>query len=96
MLRWLRRDPGIASLLGAYAATLLAFLFFGRYFQGNYLGYIVAVAAPVPFLRPDLVTIATRRLRGLLPRGADAARRHGVAVLAPVAVASEPGESPAE
>ncbi|HEV2012166.1 MAG TPA: hypothetical protein VGS17_14210 [Candidatus Limnocylindria bacterium] len=42
--------PTIARMLAGYALTLLAFLFFGRYFQGNYLGYILAVAAPVPFL----------------------------------------------
>src|SRR5205814_141946 len=29
--------PTIATLLAGYALTLLAFLFFGRYFQGNYL-----------------------------------------------------------
>ena len=45
------RAPTIAMLLGGYALTLLAFLFFGRYFQGNYLGYILAVATPIPFLR---------------------------------------------
>ncbi|GAC1455809.1 MAG: hypothetical protein NVSMB8_01640 [Candidatus Limnocylindrales bacterium] len=45
------RAPTIALLLGGYAVTLLAFLFFGRYFQGNYLGYILAVATPIPFLR---------------------------------------------
>src|SRR5204862_173825 len=38
------RMPSIARMLGGYALTLLAFLFFGRYFQGNYLGYILAVA----------------------------------------------------
>ena len=40
----------LATLLTGYALTLLAFLFFGRYFQGNYLGFILAVATPVPFL----------------------------------------------
>src|SRR4029079_6675882 len=52
-LWWLRkvwRQPDLATLLTGYALTLLAFLFFGRYFQGNYLGYILAVATPVPFL----------------------------------------------
>ena len=44
------RAPTIALMLGGYALTLLAFLFFGRYFQGNYLGYILAVASPVPLL----------------------------------------------
>ena len=45
------REPSIPLMLGGYALTLLAFLFFGRYFQGNYLGYILAVASPIPFLR---------------------------------------------
>jgi hypothetical protein len=49
-LRRLWRQPTLATLLTGYALTLLAFLFFGRYFQGNYLGYILAVATPVPFL----------------------------------------------
>ncbi len=52
-LWWLRRlwrEPTMPTLLTGYALTLLAFLFFGRYFQGNYLGYILAVATPVPFL----------------------------------------------
>src|SRR5437867_3669230 len=44
------RRPTIATLLSGYALALLAFLFFGRYFQGNYLGFILAVASPVPFL----------------------------------------------
>ena len=50
---WLVRlwqRPTIATLLAGYALTLLAFLFFGRYFQGNYLGFIAAVFTPVPFL----------------------------------------------
>jgi len=49
-IRRLWREPTIAVLLSGYAITLLAFLFFGRYFQGNYLGYILAVGTPVPFL----------------------------------------------
>lgn len=44
------RDPTIARMLWGYALTLLAFLFFGRYFQGNYVGYIVATASAIPFL----------------------------------------------
>src|SRR5207237_7255054 len=44
------KTPTITRMLGGYALTLLAFLFFGRYFQGNYLGYILAVATPIPFL----------------------------------------------
>jgi glycosyl transferase family 87 len=66
-LRRLRRDPSIAELLLGSSVTLLAFLFFARYFQGNYLGYVLAVAAPVPFLRPELaasVVEAARRVIG--------------------------------
>jgi hypothetical protein len=48
--RRLWRTPTIALLLTGYALTLLAFLFFGRYFQTNYLGYIAAVATPAFFL----------------------------------------------
>ncbi|MEP7003172.1 MAG: glycosyltransferase 87 family protein [Chloroflexota bacterium] len=44
------RDPTIAQMLFGYGLTLLVFLFFGRYFQGNYLGYIIAVVSAVPFL----------------------------------------------
>src|SRR5712692_2926775 len=44
-LRKLWQRPTIALLLGGYSLTLLAFLFFGRYFQGNYVGYILAVAS---------------------------------------------------
>ena len=58
------RDPTIARMLWGYALTLLVFLFFGRYFQGNYLGYIAAVASPIPFLvreqRPAKKTRARR------------------------------------
>src|SRR5207253_2656704 len=35
------KQPTLATMLTGYALTLLAFLFFGRYFQGNYLGYIL-------------------------------------------------------
>ena len=66
-LWWLRklwRDPTLATLLTGYALTLLAFLFFGRYFQGNYLGYILAVATPVPFLlREARAPVRVRRRR---------------------------------
>ena len=58
-LWWLRKlwtAPTLGTMLSGYALALLAFLFFGRYFQGNYLGYILAVASPVPFL--------TREARG--------------------------------
>jgi hypothetical protein len=62
-LWWLRklwRDPSIPTMLTGYALTLLAFLFFGRYFQGNYLGYILAVFTPVPFITAE-ARAATRR-----------------------------------
>ena len=66
-LWWLRklwRQPDLATLLTGYALTLLAFLFFGRYFQGNYLGYILAVATPVPFLlREARAAVRVRRRR---------------------------------
>jgi hypothetical protein len=66
-LWWLRkvwRQPDLATLLTGYALTLLAFLFFGRYFQGNYLGYILAVATPVPFLlRESRAAVRVRRRR---------------------------------
>lgn len=54
-LRQLRRDPHIATMLMGYALSMLAFAFFGRYFHGNHLGFLVALAAPIPFLRPQLV-----------------------------------------
>ena len=95
-LRRLRADPTIATLLASYAGTLLAFLFFGRYFQGNYLGYIVAVAAPVPFLRPDLATLAVARVRGMRPERTEVAPPPAVSVLAPVTLTPDAGESPAE
>ena len=49
-LRVLWRTPTVSRMLGGYALTLLAFLFFGRYFQGNYLGYILAAATAIPLL----------------------------------------------
>jgi hypothetical protein len=55
--------PTIATLLAGYALTLLAFLFFGRYFQGNYLGFIAAVFTPVPFLALRSAKRAPRRVR---------------------------------
>ncbi len=67
------REPTIPTMLAGYALTLLAFLFFGRYFQGNYLGYIVAVATPVAFLRAP----APRR-------SAPRPQRRAVPVLGPV------------
>lgn len=58
------RTPTLATVLGGYAVTLLGFLFFGRYFQGNYLGFIAAVVTPIPFL----LARQTRALRRPLPR----------------------------
>jgi hypothetical protein len=83
--------PTLATLLTGYALTLLAFLFFGRYFQGNYLGYILAVATPVLFLRAEA---APARLRRRVPRerapvGAQwdpAAAAAAAAAAAPVAI----------
>lgn len=68
-LWWMRklwREPTLATLLTGYALSLLAFLFFGRYFQGNYLGYILAVATPVPLLLREArpAVRAKRRPRG--------------------------------
>ncbi len=62
-LRRLWREPSLALMLGGYALTLLAFLFFGRYFQGNYLGYILAVASPILFLRSEREPRPARRER---------------------------------
>ncbi|HEY8730778.1 MAG TPA: hypothetical protein VIN69_02235 [Candidatus Limnocylindria bacterium] len=62
-LIWLWRTPTIARMLTGYAFTLLAFLFFGRYFQGNYLGYILAVATPVPFLLREARPVRAPRRR---------------------------------
>jgi hypothetical protein len=71
-LRKLWREPSLALLVVGYAATLLAFLFFGRYFQTSYLGYIVAAALPAIFLaerrpRPVLVVPAPLPARPLAP-----------------------------
>src|SRR5207302_1328864 len=91
------RQPTIATLLGGYALTLLAFLFFGRYFQGNYLGFIGAVFTPVPFLaagRPQRVR-RVREARVGRVRGIAAARgslRPGTpAVPAPARAGWPPG-----
>jgi hypothetical protein len=59
--------PTIATLLAGYAITLLAFLFFGRYFQGNYLGFITAVFTPVPFLAARATRRVPRRVRRPAP-----------------------------
>lgn len=49
-LRALWKRPLLHTLVTGYAVTLLAFLFFARYFHGNYLGFITAVATPALFL----------------------------------------------
>jgi hypothetical protein len=75
------RAPTLATLLTGYALTLLAFLFFGRYFQGNYLGYILAVATPVMFLRAE-ARAAAKRVRP---------RRERVHVGGPTSTSDVPG-----
>jgi hypothetical protein len=65
-LRAILRRPSISSIALGYALTLLAFLFFGRYFQTSYLGYIVAVVTPAFFL-------AERRTRPIIVVPAPAA-----------------------
>ena len=57
------RTPTIAWVITGYAQTLLAFLFFGRYFQGNYLGYILAIASPLPFLIREARPVRVPRRR---------------------------------
>ena len=93
------RRPTIETLLSGYALALLAFLFFGRYFQGNYLGFILAVASPVPFLKAasSLRRVRTprrpRRVQGIGPtRGS---LRPKPAVQPVVLTAGLPGASPA-
>jgi len=49
-LRALWREPTLARMLIGHAVTLLAFLFFGRYFHGSYAGYVAALATPALFL----------------------------------------------
>jgi hypothetical protein len=83
--------PTIATLLAGYALTLLAFLFFGRYFQGNYLGFIAAVFTPVPFL-------AARRVPARARRGRRSVRLAGAlasgAARGPLTAPHSPHESP--
>jgi hypothetical protein len=86
--------PTMANLLAGYALTLLAFLFFGRYFQGNYLGFIAAVFTPVPFLA---LAREKRRVRGrtaprprIRPAPATLPRRVSPAVAEP-AIMPAPG-----
>src|SRR5207247_10688627 len=59
--------PRRVSLLAGSALPLLAFLFFGRYFRGNYLGFIAAVFTPVPFLATRAARRVPRRVRRPLP-----------------------------
>ena len=49
-IRRLAADPTLPRIAYGYALTLLAFLFFGRYFQPSYLGYIAAAVTPALFL----------------------------------------------
>ncbi|MBI2983281.1 MAG: hypothetical protein HYY42_03740 [Chloroflexi bacterium] len=81
-LRRLRRDPHIATMLLGYAVTLMAFVFFGRYLHGNHLGFIIAVASPIPFLRPHLLP----RLLERIPLRRPAAPVPAVAAMAPVTI----------
>ena len=80
--------PTLATLLTGYALTLLAFLFFGRYFQGNYLGYILAVVTPALFLRAEAMPVKKRVVRSRLTR----AQRASAPTVA--AVATEPAGEP--
>ncbi len=77
------RTPTLATLLTGYALTLLAFLFFGRYFHGNYLGYILAVATPVLFLRAEAAPARKRVTRNRLAREQRAAAAAAAAPVAP-------------
>jgi hypothetical protein len=77
------KQPTLATLLTGYALSLLAFLFFGRYFQGNYLGYILAVATPVLFLTAEARVPAKRRARARRTRELASAQREYAAAAAP-------------
>lgn len=96
-LWWLRRlwrEPTMPILLTGYALSLLAFLFFGRYFQGNYLGYILAVAAPVLFLRAEARPMTRkRRVRRarVVPRIAPTVPATASEVAAPEPIAASAG-----
>jgi hypothetical protein len=83
--------PTLATLLTGYGLTLLAFLFFGRYFQGNYLGYILAVATPVLFLTAEARVPAKRRARARRTRELASAQRENAAAAAPVAIPAPEG-----
>jgi hypothetical protein len=84
------RSPNLGTLLTGYSLTLLAFLFFGRYFQGNYLGYILAVATPVPFLRAELRSVVRRRRRRERVVGAPGPAPRPVPVVTEPAPVAEP------
>ena len=86
------RQPTIAWMLGGYAFTLLAFLFFGRYFQGNYLGYILAIATPIVFLVPRPARRAVRRAaRPAVPAPVQLPEPAPLAAARPVVAAVEAG-----
>jgi hypothetical protein len=88
------KQPTLATLLTGYALTLLAFLFFGRYFQGNYLGYILAVATPVIFLRAEAKQPAKRRVRARQQAGPVLGRERdsaAAAAAAPVGIPAAEG-----
>jgi len=91
------KRPTLATLLTGYALTLLAFLFFGRYFQGNYLGYILAVATPVPFLMAEARVPAKRRIRmrRTLERASAERDPSAAAAAGPLPVAIPAAEGPA-
>ncbi|HEY6202514.1 MAG TPA: glycosyltransferase 87 family protein [Candidatus Limnocylindria bacterium] len=91
------KRPTLATLLTGYALTLLAFLFFGRYFQGNYLGYILAVATPAIFLTAEARVPAKRRIRMRQTLERASAERDPAAAAAagPLPVATPAAEGPA-
>jgi hypothetical protein len=84
-LRRLRRDPHLATMLAGYTLTMLAFTFFGRYLHGNHVGFLIAVAAPIPFLRPQIIGALVSRL----PFGRAAEPVPAGAVMAPVAITND-------
>jgi hypothetical protein len=91
---WLVRlwqRPAVVTLLAGYALTLLAFLFFGRYFQGNYLGFIAATFTPVPFLVAATARGRARRGRRSVRLGEP---RIPWTARPPVMAPSSPHESP--
>jgi glycosyl transferase family 87 len=87
------KRPTLDTMLTGYALTLLAFLFFGRYFQGNYLGYILAVATPVLFMRAEAAPARKRRPRR--ERAPVSAQRESAAAAAAAPVAIPAPKGPA-